>query len=200
MPISTITAIQPNGQFESQHGPMFKFIVTFADGAKGHVNAKTEQPPHRVGEERAYTQTGEFGGLPRFKLEKLGLPMNPAHVQQTISGYTQQVSHPPQALQQQFQPNVPAISPINGPTAGMAIKTALEILTQGLTHEAIVQQVVSPSFWQATYETACDVVRVMQKIEHGDLAKPVTQRGAQRPQAGPGGSVAMGNTDEDVSF
>ncbi len=198
MPISTITAIKPNGSFPSAHGDasglMYKFIVSFADGASGEVNAKSPTPYYKVGEQIAYQVTGEFQGISKFKISKLNSPMpQPA-------GGPDPAKFVPQEA---FRPNVQPITGVNGPTAGMATGRSLEILTQGMIHEEIVKHVCNPSFWQGVYEVASDIVRVMQKIESGDLAKPVSQRGTVRPKAGPGGAVALDHNpelDEDHPF
>jgi len=67
---STIKSFQANGTYNGQHGTLYKFEVTLADGTVGNVNAKSQAPWWGVGIEVAYTITGEFQGIPNLKLDK----------------------------------------------------------------------------------------------------------------------------------
>lgn len=86
---------------------------------------------------------------------------------------------------QQGTVDVPTASSIPGPTVGMAINNALNLLTQGLTHEQICKAVQTAPFWTMAYEVASQVVRLSKSIECGKLAPSVWDKAAQAPAPQP---------------
>lgn len=55
---SKVVAIHPKGSFESQHGTMYTFKVSFEDGESLEANAKSQTPPYVVGDLVEYQITG----------------------------------------------------------------------------------------------------------------------------------------------
>lgn len=110
---------------------------------------------------------------------------------------------------------------VNGQTVGMALKEALAAL------KPTVAELATTDFWAKLHAVASDIIRVSQLLEKGKLADPVRERAnpghsagsaapkatqtppapsggrqeppkpAQRPQAGPGGSVAHDPENDD---
>ena len=68
---------------------------------------------------------------------------------------------------------------INGPTAGMGIKTALDLLTKHLTTGELTSALKSPAFWGTAHEVASDIIRLQQLLEKGKLAPPIRERAPQ---------------------
>lgn len=77
--------------------------------------------------------------------------------------------------------------PVSGQTVGMAIKEALSLLTKGLDHAEIMEQLPAVTFWASVHEVASDIVRVSKLLEKGKLAKSVRERS--------GGSVDLVEVD-----
>lgn len=63
MKSGTLTALQSNGTWESQHGTLYQFEVqiTMPDGSKitGECNSKSQEPPYAEGEQVWYEVTRE---------------------------------------------------------------------------------------------------------------------------------------------
>jgi hypothetical protein len=198
MPISRITSITPKGSFPSEHGgpdgKLYSHTITFEDGTTGEANTKTPTPYYRQGEEMAYTikSTNSYGN--KLKIDKLAPGQSSPAPQQPHTAN-------PSRSEPLGTPVSPII-PINGPTAGMGVKTALDILLRDQTHKDVMLSIGAPLFWKGVYEVASDVCRVMQKLEREGPAHTVTQRlNAGRPKPGPEGSVKLSQElDEDVPF
>lgn len=75
--ISTITQIQPNGTWNSQYGLMYQFEVQFDDGKSINVNAKTEEPPYKVGDKVSYEITGSNKYGSKGKIQKADFDGSP---------------------------------------------------------------------------------------------------------------------------
>ena len=72
-----IESIQGNGDFVSKFdgSTMYSFIVSFADGTVGEANAKSEQPPYKVGDTAYYEKTGKSPrGNDKLKIRKNAPP------------------------------------------------------------------------------------------------------------------------------
>ena len=54
---SKINSIEPKGDFETSYGKMYSFHIKFENEDEGQINAKTEEPKFKVGEEMTYTLT-----------------------------------------------------------------------------------------------------------------------------------------------
>ena len=201
MPIARITKLEPTGQFESQYGPLFKFVVYLDDNNYGTTNAKSNNPWYKVGTEVSYEVSGNFKGTPTFKI---GKPDSAAPQRSVAPAPVQSdVSHAP-TIQ---------TSPINGASVGMAIKMAMDILLDGLTRDEKIARLQEPSFWASVMELSSDILRVARHIESGHLAPSIKDRisgytapvapqpkpvvTATRPQPGPGGSVHL-NPEADL--
>lgn len=67
---SKIKSIQGNGTWESKHGLMYSNIVEMEDGTVLKANAKTAEPPYKVGDEVEYHVSGEnsYGKWGKVKL------------------------------------------------------------------------------------------------------------------------------------
>lgn len=78
---------------------------------------------------------------------------------------------------------------VNGQSAGMAIKLALDLLTHNMPMQERVEQFTAPGFWRRIHVLASDIVRVARLLEKGSLADPVSTRGGaprqQAPQSRP---------------
>lgn len=207
MPIARITKLEPTGTFESQYGPMFKFVVYLDDNNYGTTNAKSNQPWYKVGTEVSYEVSGNFKGTPTFKIGK----PDPSSPQRSAS--------PAPVQSEVFQAPPSQTAPINGQTVGMAMKEALNILLEGLAHDERIAKIQEASFWAAVMELASDIIRVSRYLESGHIAPSVKDRiavytapapvpmppkpvvTATRPQPGPGGAVQLNPADsEDVPF
>ena len=175
---------------------MHSHTVAFEDGTSGAANTKTQVPYYKVGDAMQYTITEDN---PRY-----GKKLKIEKVQGGATAPSLAPDHQPDYAQPSVGTPVSPLPHVNGPTAGMGVKTALEILTKNKGDEEITQCICSTAFWQAVYETASDIIRVMQTIEGGRLAKSVKERNsgvvAGRPKPGPGGSVAPSTAMDDVPF
>lgn len=222
MNIATITDMQEDGTFNSAHGLLYQFYITFDDGTVGQANAKSQQPPYGVGAEVGYDITGQYPGG-----NKLKIYANPEKAQQFAQERPQAAprrQNPPPAtnrpVAQRSPQGTPAGGQVNGQTVGMAMKEALNLLCGNLAHDEVVAIIIEPSFWASVHEVASDIIRVSALLEKGKLARPVRDRAAGvpmeeepaqgrddppppafRPQAGPGGTVKLDPEDnEDVPF
>jgi len=79
---------------------------------------------------------------------------------------------------------------VPGPTVGMAINNAIDVLTKNLdTRDAIIERLCEPGFWMAVHETASDIIRLSRLLEAGKLAPSVKERSggasAARPEPPP---------------
>ena len=101
-----IESIQGLGDWKSSYdgSTMYKFEVAFNDGTVGEANAKSQQPPYKVGEMAYYVKTGKSpkGG------DKLKISKNP----------------PPPGGFQQFQPAKPNPNKDKQIVRGMCFKVA----------------------------------------------------------------------------
>ena len=189
MPIARITKLEPTGTFESQYGPLFKFVVYLDDNNYGTTNAKSNTPWYKVGTEVSYEVSGNFKGTPTFKIGKPD-PSAPQHLavtpQKAKSSHRDPIlrevymggddisSSPVQSEVHQSPPSQTA--PINGQTVGMAMKEALNILLEGLAHDERIAKIQEPSFWASVMELASDIIRVSHYLESGHIAPSVKNR------------------------
>lgn len=101
--------------------------------------------------------------------------------------------------------------PVPGQTVGMAVKTALDILSKDMTHDDLVARLISPPFWASVHEVASDIIRVSRMLEAGKLAQPIKERGGSaqpspQPQGGrderlaPKAQPSQVTWEEDVPF
>ena len=127
-----IESIQGLGDWKSTYdgSTMYKFEVAFNDGTVGEANAKSQQPPYKVGEMAYYVKTGKSpkGG------DKLKISKNP----------------PPPGGFQQFQPAKPnpnkdkqIIRGMCFKVAGMAWANQYKHKSFELPHEVMVKDVIS---------------------------------------------------------
>lgn len=65
---------------------------------------------------------------------------------------------------------------VPGPTVGMAINNALNLLSRDMSHDDLVSRLISPPFWASVHEVASDIIRVSRLLEHGKLAEPIKVR------------------------
>ena len=127
-----IESIQGLGDWKSSYdgSTMYKFEVAFNDGTVGEANAKSQQPPYKVGEMAYYVKTGKSpkGG------DKLKISKNP----------------PPPGGFQQFQPakqdpdkDKQMIRGMCFKVAGMAWANQYKHKSFELPHEVMVKDVIS---------------------------------------------------------
>ena len=60
-----IESIQGKGDWKGKHGTMYTFEVAFNDGTVGEANAKSQEPPYKVGDEAYYEIKTDDRGLAR---------------------------------------------------------------------------------------------------------------------------------------
>ena len=126
-----IESIQGLGDWKSTYdgSTMYKFEVAFNDGTVGEANAKSQQPPYKVGEMAYYVKTGKSpkGG------DKLKISKNP----------------PPPGGFQQFQPKAnpnkdkQIIRGMCFKVAGMAWANQYKHKSFELPHHVMVQGVMA---------------------------------------------------------
>jgi len=127
-----IESIQGLGDWKSSYdgSTMYKFEVAFNDGTVGEANAKSQQPPYKVGEMAYYVKTGKSpkGG------DKLKISKNP----------------PPPGGFKQFQPakqdpdkDKKMIRGMCFKVAGMAWANQYKHKSFELPHEVMVKDVIS---------------------------------------------------------
>ena len=127
-----IESIQGLGDCKSSYdgSTMYKFEVAFNDGTVGEANAKSQQPPYKVGEMAYYVKNGKSPkGLDKLKISK-----NP----------------PPPGGFQQFQPAKPnpnkdkqIIRGMCFKVAGMAWANQYKHKSFELPHEVMVKDVIT---------------------------------------------------------
>lgn len=210
MKISKITNIVPDGSFESAHGTLYAFTVTFDDGTIGNANAKAAKPPYSIGDMVGYDITGQDKrGNNKLKIDRKAAQQAGALPPQAQAQATPATTQPPS------NPHAPLM--INGQTVGMAINNAVEVLrSMGVDYG----QIKDGEFAKAVHEIASQLIRVSHKLEQGKLAPPASRpvpAAVQQAQAlaqtygftpvqpnpkpaADGVGVALSNTDEDVPF
>lgn len=149
MQISKVINLEPTGEqpFNSQHGLLYPFRVTFADGTTGIVNAKAQKgPAYSKGDMVGYEVTGEFQGVKKIKVDK-----------KAAEGHVPQADAPnptPSAAPQgrQATPAPPQVSrgAPEGQTIGMAIKLAGDILIRNSVHSGhpVDLESLSSDLWE----------------------------------------------------
>jgi len=98
---------------------------------------------------------------------------------------------------------------VAGVTVGMSINNALTLLTSKLTHDEMIERVITPSFWASVHEVASDIIRLSRLLEAGKLSEPIRVRTGEtaqnKPVAPPARNVAPANrqpskpTDEQLA-
>lgn len=69
-----------------------------------------------------------------------------------------------------------SVGPIHGASVGAAVKLAFDAHIAALDADVISSTLKLPAFWKEVWETASDVIRVHQALEHGQLAAHVKER------------------------
>ena len=140
MNISQVTSITPTGQppYQSQHGLLYAFNVTMADGAQGVANSKSPQgPSYKVGEMVGY----EIPGPGRLKVDKKAALGAPVAVQPPVQWQAPPVAapQPPQTLARAVPP-ITGTPVIDGAECGMLLKLAWEVFEHNanLSKDAVI--------------------------------------------------------------
>jgi hypothetical protein len=166
----------PDGTYQSQHGLLHQFRVSFQDGVVGQANAKSPTPPYRPGDFMEYTVTGSYPGGSKLKITK----PQPQTAQAAIYAVpampfnaTPVVTQPPQSPQTAIptrlaapaNPGVVQSGYQNGPTMGMALNNAVLILLHNarLEQAPITYDLLPGTLW----EVASQILEAAKGLESG---------------------------------
>ena len=123
MQYDTIVSITPSGEapYQSSYGMLHSFMVTFASGVSGRVNAKSPAgPPYKPGQAVWFNVEGQTPqGVNRIKVDAMTPPPQAPAVPQPPPAVPAQPAQPRQPL--------PRMLP-QGATVGMAINNAVQII------------------------------------------------------------------------
>ena len=142
MQYDTIVSITPSGEppYASAYGLLHSFLVTFASGVQGRVNAKSPSgPPYKAGQGVWYEIQGQTTtGANRIKVDaKTPPPQMPAVAQPLPAPVAQaQAPRPPQTQ----VPPVTGTPVLEGAESGMLLKLAWEVYEHNanLGKEAVI--------------------------------------------------------------
>lgn len=164
MQISKVINLEPTGEqpFNSQHGLLYPFRVTFADGTTGIVNAKAQKgPAYSKGDMVGYEVTGEFQGTKKIKVDK-----------KAAEGHVPQADAPnptpaaaPQGRQATTAPSQVSRGAPEGQTIGMATKAAVDILIRN--SQASVLPVNLSSLASDIWEIAGTIIEASEGLKSG---------------------------------
>lgn len=167
MNIARITNISPDGTWNGPQGLIYQLLITFEDGYTGQANAKSENPPYRVGDEVGYEFKGKYPGGDKIKIT--AKPYGQGGAPSARPAAAPQTARPAQTPRPQAQAPRPAQSPatgqINGATVGMAAKAAVDILV----HNAATQPVELATLQGDIEGIASAIIAACLRLESGKV-------------------------------